>query len=326
MQVETSKIQPNFLEDSLTIGERLRHGLLQRKKRSHHQMKEVVLKALKTEKEEKIPKKKAKNKVVKLNKASDERLSNIQKKFRIIETNAFSEILQHIKPDKLILLDIDNTLMDTTQTLGSDQWFSWRINHYIKNGFEPGLALEKALMEWVAIQCLTDVQIAEPGTDKIVKYMQDEGFRVMGLTTRGASLATRTIQQLHTINLDLSKTAPTTKEVIFLNPHEVIFKNGILFTSGTHKGEALFKFLELSKEEIPLESIEEVLFINDKRAHLEQIKETCAERKMPYLGLRYGYLDDKVNNFSEDLALIQFENFGKILSDNEANLLLKGSI
>lgn len=317
MNVPESTIKPSYFNEGYTIGERLRHGALKRKRQI-----EPALNALKESKKIKPSEGSAKIKAVK-KEIKDPQIQAIEKRSKIIETNTFSDIQHHIKPRCLILLDIDNTLIEPKQTLGSDQWFDWRIGYYKKIGLEPRHSLEAALMDWVSVQCLTDVQIVEPGAEKVVKYMQDEGFRVMGLTTRGASLATRTLQQLNKTDFDLTKSAPTAKEVVFLNPHEVIFKNGILFTAGTHKGKALFKYLELNKEEIPLESIEEVVFINDKRSPLEEIQETCDEHGIPFTGIRYGYLDDKVKNFSEDLALLQFENFAKILSDEEALRLLK---
>src|SRR5687768_857421 len=103
-----------------------------------------------------------------------------QAQARIIETNKFADLLQYIKPNSLILLDIDDTLMEPLQTLGSDRWFQWRISVYKKKGMEPQLALDTALMEWVAVQSLTKVKVVEPGNDKIVKRIQDEGFHVMG--------------------------------------------------------------------------------------------------------------------------------------------------
>lgn len=237
---------------------------------------------------------------------------------RIIETNTFSDLLKYIHPKSLVLLDIDDTLLEPKQTLGSDAWFLWRINFYKKQGVDPKLAFETALMDWVAVQSLTKVKLVEPNTDKIVKQMQDEGFHVMGLTTRGASLATRTAQQLKTLDIDLSRSAPTNEELLFLNPHEVIFKNGALFTAGTHKGQALFKFLDLIQDQLSLDEIEDVVFINDKGTHLAQIQQSCAEKGIPFIGLRYGYSDERVNNFSEEIALYQFEQFGKIISDEEA--------
>jgi len=237
---------------------------------------------------------------------------------QIIETNTFADLLKFIKPNSLILLDIDDTLMECVQTLGSDRWFNSRIAFYKKQGIEDQRALDTALMDWVSVQCLTKVKIVEPGNDKVVRRMQDEGFHVIGLTTRGASLATRTTQQLDTLGIDLTLSAPTREEKVFLNPHEVIYKHGALFTSGTHKGKALFKFLDMIKDQFPLEEIDGIVFINDKRTHLDQIRETCEEKGIPFIGLRYGYSDKRVASFDEEIAQIQFEHFGQLISDDEA--------
>jgi hypothetical protein len=237
----------------------------------------------------------------------------------IIEIMHMNELKSYLKADTFIVFDIDNTLLHSAQELGNDQWFYNHLKIYLEKGMDPEKALEKALYEWYAIQFLTAVNIVEAGSDKIIHHLQDEGFQIIGLTTRGFILCDITRSQLETLNIDLAKTSPTKREIYYLNPElAVLFKKGILFTNGTQKGHAFFQFLEESGF-----NPTHVVFINDKASHLKELEDACRERHVPFIGLRYGFLDEKVKSFKKEIAEIQFHKFRNLISDEEALKMLE---
>lgn len=236
----------------------------------------------------------------------------------IIEVNEINQLKTYAKPGRLIIFDIDNTLMETAQFLGSDTWFHHRIGFHKQAGMNANDALEKALSEWMAVQNVTDVVLVEDEAEEIVRGLQENGYTVMGLTTRGLGLCMRTIEQLNRLSVDLSKTPPSHREIHFMNPIGVLFRKGILFTAGTHKGQALFKLLD----QVDYQP-KEIVFINDKASHLRQVEITCEQRGIPFIGLRYGYLDPKLKRYDDTIADVQFKRFGRILSNEEASKRLK---
>ncbi|MCH9610475.1 MAG: hypothetical protein S4CHLAM81_01190 [Chlamydiales bacterium] len=235
----------------------------------------------------------------------------------IIEVKHFSELPHYVNSETLVILDIDNTLLMPTQELGSDQWFRYRLDSYRKEGKTYPQALELALPEWEAVQNITDVAVVEMETPTIIEKLQEKNIPVIGLSTRGLALAMRTVQQLDSVGINLQVTAPSKEEIPLLNPHAILFRKGILFTAGTHKGKGLQKLL--AKLDYKPKRI---LFINDKRGNLRQLEEGVNELKIPFTGLRYGYLDDKVRNFRSDIADLQLENFKMIVSDKDAETIL----
>lgn len=237
----------------------------------------------------------------------------------IKEVHSIGDIEKTWDSDTLILLDLDNTIMETAQTLGSDQWFNYRIKHYLGREYSSQEALEMALAEWMAVQNLTRVKLVEPETCDWIEKLQKEKIALMGLTTRGLGLATRTIEQLHSIGIDLSKTAPLQQETFFKTEQGILYRKGILFTAGTNKGKTLFHFLQ-DHNIVP----KKIIFIDDKMKYLKEVEELCLGADIPYLGLRYGFLDEKVNNFSPELTAVQWEHFGKLISDEAAEELLNG--
>lgn len=242
----------------------------------------------------------------------------------IVEIKNFSEIYSYVNPNTLIILDIDDTLLIPVQMLGCDEWFLSRLKYYKNQGWTSSNGFEKTLAEWEAIRHLTQMEIVEPGTEKIVKKLQDEGYTVMCLTTQGLALATRTKIQLNENHIDLLATTPS-KEDHYLNNdgHGVLFRNGILFTSGSHKGKALFALFDRLNY-MP----ESILFINDKASHLQSIEETAEQRGVEFIGLRYAYSDVRKAAYDEQIADYQFNHssFSHLLSDDEAKIALEISV
>lgn len=253
---------------------------------------------------------------------------------KIIETPHFKEISHYLEPNTLVVLDIDDTLLIPSQTLGTDVWFLHRVKQLEAANIDKKRAFEKALAEWEAIRQLTDVSIVEEGTEGVISDLQKASIPVMGLTTQGLALATRTVQQLQSLGIDLLQTAPAKEDFYFFNTsnaqsidkHGVLYRHGILFTSGTHKGRALLTALKNAGV-----TPQHIIFINDKEKHLKEVEETlegeAAELGIKFTGLRYSFGDERVAKFNPALTDIQWKHssFEHILSDSEAEALLKGS-
>lgn len=238
----------------------------------------------------------------------------------IVDVPHFKDLTQYINKGCLVILDIDDTLLIPAQTLGNDCWFRYILQKHKSEGDSPAAALEKAIAKWEGIRQLTKMNLVEEGTDNIVSDLQKQGYIVMGLTTQGLALATRTIQQLQENNIDLSITAPSQEDHYFMNGGlGNLYRHGILFTSGTAKGESLLKLL--NKVGLRPSSI---VFINDKEMHLRDIARSVEAKGIEYIGLRYSYSDERINNYDPRISDIQWHHssFERILSDEEAQILL----
>lgn len=239
---------------------------------------------------------------------------------KIIEVESFQQIVNYINVETLVLLDIDDTLLIPIQTLGTDAWFMAKLKDHLKQEKEYSLALDKTLAEWEAVRHLTSVQVVEEGTPEIVNEMQKNGVVVMGLTTQGLALATRTVMQLESLNIHLSTTAPSHQDHYFMNgKNGVLYREGILFTSGTPKGKALLAFLDIIDYHP-----KKIVFINDKKTHLEDVENALTIEGIEFTGLRYSYSDQRVLNYNPEIADIQWTHstFDHLLSDEEAASLI----
>lgn len=237
---------------------------------------------------------------------------------KIVEAAHFSDILKHVQDNSLVILDIDDTLLLPVQTLGTDVWYQARLKKYEAMG-DKEWALDKALAEWEAVRHLTGVKAVEEGTDQIIEQLQQRKITVMALTTQGLTLATRTCNQLRSLHIDMTKTPPSDRDHYFMNGKGVLYRQGVLFTSGSPKGQALLKLLELAAF-VP----KHVVFINDKATHLKEVEASLLAQGIPFIGLRYSYGDARVASYRPEIAQVQWENstFFHILSDEEAEAIL----
>lgn len=241
---------------------------------------------------------------------------------KIIEAPHFHHLSEHVDDEALVLLDIDDTLLIPPQMLGCDEWFQHRLNVHMGSGLDQRLALQNALMEWEAVRHITEMEIVELGSDQIVKELQEKSVCLMGLTTQGLTLASRTVHQLNRYQINLSLTAPSQDHHFFsVGSSGVLYANGILFTSGTCKGKAIFQLCDAIGYHP-----KKIVFINDKASHLAEIEREAHARNVEFVGLRYGYSDARKKAFRPEIAEYQFANssFVKILSDEEAMKKIEG--
>ncbi|MFA6916561.1 MAG: DUF2608 domain-containing protein [Parachlamydiales bacterium] len=240
----------------------------------------------------------------------------------IVETPHFEDLKKYISKDCLVVLDIDDTLLVPVQSLGNDVWFRSRVRYHKELGDSAEVALEKAIAEWEGVRHLTQMKIVEEGTDGIVSEIQNQGFTVIGMTTQGLALSTRTIQQLKSHHIDLSLTAPCPHDHYFMNRLGNLYRKGILFTSGTPKGPSLLKLLDIIDFHPST-----VVFINDNGNYLHEVASSLEEKGIQFIGLRYSYSDARIQAFNKDIAEIQWQrsSFARILSDQEALEILEGN-
>jgi FMN phosphatase YigB (HAD superfamily) len=242
----------------------------------------------------------------------------------IIETDRIEDLLQHIDKNTLVVFDLDNTLIEPHQTLGSDQWF---VYHFEKTkeslGKENRHALIKAVDDYEAVHRRSDVRLIDPHIHTVFKYIKNQDIKILGLTSRGARLRESTIRQLQSVGLsfdapwnDHDYHYPLEKAKHGGNAH-----GGIVLTAGAHKGECLLEYLD-HLDYKPTR----VVFIDDRAEHLSKVKSSLESRQIPFMGIRYTYLDDKVKAFDPHVAAIQLEHLHKIISDEDAKAILEARL
>jgi len=227
-----------------------------------------------------------------------------------------SDIVEHIDADTLVIFDLDNTLIQPKQMLGSNQWYDFIVGRFLAGGLELNVAIDAALKDWNAVQLKTEVLAVENTTPKIIAAIQAKGNKILGLTARPMDLAAASKAQLQSVGIDLSLTPVSKKDFWLDKPRELLFSSGVLFVGAkSNKGEelvVLLKKLDLKPKRI--------VFVDDKVSHIKNVGNSVSKTPIEYLGFRYAAADEYVAAFSGKIADIQHFRFrfdGKLLADNE---------
>lgn len=237
----------------------------------------------------------------------------------VTDTNDFSHIFSYHQEDILYVFDLDNTLIEAAQHLGSDQWFSHELNHLMKSeGLSLSEAISKLLPVYHQIQNKTAMRLVDNSVTDHLAQMKKKNTPMIGLTKRDPKLSSRTLEQIASLHIDFSSTSPIKEDFVLDELGGTLFKNGIVFVGQEiDKGAALTAYLKKLKK-MPTR----IVAIDDRLNHIENIASAVELLGIDYVGIRYGKTDERVKSFNPKIATVQLEHFHKILSDEQALHLL----
>ncbi len=225
----------------------------------------------------------------------------------IVTCDQIKEVEKYVDKDTLVIFDLDNTIMETTNYKGSDQWFSAAVEYFIKQYKLSSLeAVAKVVPHYIKTHSVAQVNPVEKDTVPLIAALQKREICIIGMTARSEGCIFDTIRQLSSIEVDLSKTSIGPKLINdFELPHRATYKHGILFCSNNHKGDALIALL--AREEMYNKEFrypKKIVCIDDKEKNVKSIEEEAKKLGIAFVGLRYAYLDEKVTTFELTKAMI----------------------
>lgn len=232
-------------------------------------------------------------------------------KSEIIESTSIRDIIEHVTFNSWVLVDLDETLQVSIIELACSKWFDEMMEHH-----PDATALVIAVYH--EVQHYIRTIPVEQEAVKVIKSLQDVGIPVLGITSRDHKLSKTTFRQLHEHQFTLkphSKNSP-----IHLSKDDIkcVLDGNILFCNGKEKGicfDMLLDFLKNLTEkdiiegqfdcDLYLELPENVTMADDKKKHLESVKQILDKRKIGFTGIRYGYLDKQVQQTDIERAHVQ---------------------
>jgi len=237
----------------------------------------------------------------------------------VIEHNDIAQVFTYEKENTLFVFDLDNTLVETAQYLGSDQWFSHQVEKFISEGHTRKEASEKYVPLLFEIQKKSSARAVDSKIPSLLGAMQKKQVPMFVLTARNPLLAELTIAQLAQLKINFPYAVHKKDIFHFPKMNNSLFYHGILFCGdGIDKGELLVEFLK-EMDKMP----HRVVFIDDKMHHVLSIEKALAKLNIDYVGIRYSGSDERFKNLDRRIADVQFDLFNKILSDEQALQLLK---
>ena len=227
----------------------------------------------------------------------------------IRETSRMSEVIKAVDTKTLLIFDLDNTVIEPTNQLGSDQWYYFLERKYREiDGLDGDQAYKKAMHVWNRTQDVIKMKPVENDVPKLLRQAQARGIKTIGLTARTLDVAATTLRQLASIDVDLSKGSIHKPDIEIRSKDLARYTGGILFVGDRNvKGEVLTQFLKLIKHEP-----KRIVFVDDKLKHVQSVEAAMKELKIPYIGFRYGAADEKVKALNDDMKDLKLFALGEL--------------
>lgn len=236
----------------------------------------------------------------------------------IIESPDIAIIKEYIQPEDmhsktLVIFDIDNTLAEPLDELGSDQWFYAVLNQYISAGYSEDEALELILPVYFKIAETIKLHPVQEITPDIVKKIQTADVTELALTSRSLELVPRTVEQLTQIGIDFSHNPIFGEPELGLSLEEpALYSHGIIFAGNNNKGDLLVHFFDLV-DYTPTK----VICIDDKISNIHDVQQAIIKRGIQFIGIRYNRLDNKVKSFKLEDTAPALQEFYQMHTDIE---------
>jgi hypothetical protein len=237
------------------------------------------------------------------------------------EARSMRDILGSIRHRSLVVFDIDNTITEPLQTIGSDQFFGYLVEKGKARGLPEKDAVEQALQQASWIQPITRVKAVESTTPALIAHLQRNGVPVVALTARPLPWAAGTLRQLGSIQVNFLN-APHSRTPVLGGPTQVCtFVQGVLFMSPNgNKGDCLIAYMNETRLHP-----ENVIFVDDKAKNVTDVEAALSRAPLTHISFRYGAADARVASFDKTLADFEWTyylRFGVILSDQDAYRLM----
>lgn len=210
------------------------------------------------------------------------------------EIKTMADVVPAIATGTLLVLDIDNTTLEPTGQLGSDQWYYYLIKAFQRDeGIGADAAEMKAVAAWTKTLPKVRVKPVETLTPDFIRTQQKRGIKVMALTARGPEDEQATFAQLKAVGVDYSINPPVKKDL--KTPNNGSFKRGVFFQGeGPSKGETLLAFIKANGLKPA-----RVVFVDDKLKHATSVEKVLREGGVSVITFRYGAADAKVKFFND---------------------------
>ncbi len=210
----------------------------------------------------------------------------------IFEEKSITTVSNYLYPGTLLVLDLDNTLIESALHYGSYQWGNFLIREALKGGADIDQALDEVMPLWDRAQHEIEVQTIEAEIEEWINLQHDQKTLMLGLTGRSSQIATVTLNHLEKHGLKFSNwdfCEPFFKE----NSHFHLEKGVVFVGPKNNKGEALLHFINSLKT-----PIKRVVFVDDQMSYLKQVEKSLKGSEIEYIGIRYAGADMNVRNFN----------------------------
>ena len=254
----------------------------------------------------------------------------------INDLSALSEQVKLDKPDNLntlIIFDIDDTLLESVNFVGSGKWYNWQRGRIVYDA-DGGLVSVKKDQQF---HCMfrTLGTLFEIGSTKLTQdnaveiFNQFKNFDLMILTARTAKYRVATERELAKHGIVLAdEHFSSVKDGLDFEFNDskrtarVTYNKGIVMSSGLNKGRVLKTILEQANKKY-----ESIYFIDDSDKNVKQMKQEWQDKASIIKIFHYTKVDKTVNEkeiAESDEAKQHYHQFLKVAYPDQYEAFSKG--
>lgn len=213
-----------------------------------------------------------------------------------LEHSSFKNVFDHLLPNTLLVLDLDNTLIESALHYGSYQWANNLIKEAVSQGRDLDEVIDQIIPLWEETQYQVEIRCIEQELVDYFKELHQREIKLLGVTGRSPKMAPLTIKKLKQCNIQFSDWSQCLPQ--FNQSESVCFEEGIIFVGPKgHKGHALSEFLNQITH-----SFSRLIFIDDQPHYLKQVHDCFSDGLIKFLGIRYSGADKRVKQFDPKIA------------------------
>lgn len=205
--------------------------------------------------------------------------------------NEFIDQVDKIKVNnhkKLVVIDIDDTLLQAQGNLGTPTWFYTMVNKLRQKGASKAEAHEIMSKIDQIVQEQIDIQSIDEAIILAIKSWQKKKSLVIGITSRSSDFINITNKQLKTLQIDFDSNLFSCVENNWSNSEQGVFSKGILYVKeGFNKGEIFANFFNMLTNTCGV-SIDLIAQADDQEHYIKQISSIAESHNTNYLGIIYG--------------------------------------
>jgi hypothetical protein len=241
---------------------------------------------------------------------------------RAVETRDITDLLRYVNQNTVLVFDIDNTILTSGQFFGTTKWGWNNVSRLEKAGRTHEEAMSETHALFHRIWRQSEPRLVDDRIPQLIRRFQDLGVKVIGLSNRDPSLAYVTADQLAQLGIDLTRTSLDGDDFRVFSETETLYVEGCIFVGDMgDKGKALDAFLRMV-----LQLPDSVVYVDDRRQNVDKVGAALRSLRVDYTGVWYRKGDDWVANYDQSIADIQQQHFGSLLSNEDAEKLLKAGI
>jgi Protein of unknown function (DUF2608) len=236
----------------------------------------------------------------------------------IRECDTIEILLDYADPDTLIVCDVDNTLIEAAQHLGSSHCGYYFLEKFIKMGFSEQEASELQYSRWLLLQPRILIRPVDAKAPVVLQRLRQLGISTLGLTARDQEELAYTHRQLASVQIELKDHVSAEERIQLPFKFPAIYYQSIIFCGDWNKkGEVLASFLK-HVNYFP----RRVVFIDDRLDHVKDVERTMLSLGIECISIRFSGSDAAFNDFDPKIADLQWELFPLIISDEKAHELI----